>query len=110
MQYHIHRKGFDHLTGMAWCIIISDDYSHLNPTPLLLPQKNPNVIMRVDYMDTWPPRLFKKNADGWVECHSEFEKKDGECFYYTSGETHPLGANKELDYLHAALVALLPHP
>ena len=61
-------------------------------------------------MDTGSPNLFKKTADGWLECDVYPEIKDDESFWYTSGETHLLGAVEEFDYLHAALVALLPHP
>lgn len=65
--------------------------------------------MQVDYMET-RPRLFKKTASGWVEYDFEFEKKDDETFFYTSGKTRLIGAYEELDYLHAVLVPLLPHP
>jgi len=66
--------------------------------------------MRVVAEDNWAPDLFKKTADGWVECCHDREIKDGESFWYTSGEIRLLGAVEEFDYLHAELVALLPHP
>jgi len=96
---------------MAWCLTVqSDDSACYTPKQFLLPQKSPNVIMRVSYMDTGSPNLFKKTADGWLECDVYPEIKDDKSFWYTSGETHFLGAVEEFDYLHAALVALLPHP
>jgi hypothetical protein len=59
------------------------------------------------------PHLFKKTADGWVEYDLDFEKRDDETFRYTSRETRlvqAFEALERLDYLHAVLVPLLPHP
>lgn len=115
MRLHIHRKGFDHVTDMAWVLCIpTDEDSALwlssKRYTYLLARKNPNVIVRPGYD---PPEILRRTTNGWVRCHRESKKEDEEVFYGTSSETSAIEGqrfNEELDYLHAALLAISPHP
>ena len=112
MRLHIHRKGFDRVTGMAWilCFPRDDDsgleYSTSRST-FLLSRISPSVMVRPGYD---PPQILKRTAEGWVECENE-SKVDvlGELFTHTSRTSRLIGADEELDYLHVALLSVLPH-
>lgn len=111
MRFHIHRRGFDRVTGVAWllCFPKDDDSGVEHSTSrstFLLSRRSPNVIVRPGYD---PPQIFKRTAKGWVECENESRVDEfGELLTRTSKTSRPIGEDEELDYLQVALQSVLP--
>lgn len=112
MRIHIHRKGFDRFTGMAWLLCYPADDSGMElfakRYTYLLSRRSPNVLIQPGYD---PPQILKRTAEGWVEYEKE-SKIDmlGIRFMHTLGTSRLIGADEELDYLHVALLSVVPHP
>lgn len=113
MRLHIHRKGFDPVTGMAWllCFPRDDDSGEELSTSrytLLMHCKTPTVIVRPGYD---PPQMLKRTPEGWVAHENESKvSRLGERVSYTSKNSYLIGGDEELDYLHLALLSVVPHP
>jgi hypothetical protein len=111
MRFHIHRKGFDRVTGMAWLLCFSQDDDSgrecsTSRSTFLLSRTSPDVIVRPGYD---PPQIFKRTPEGWVAHVNEFEVgRLGERVWYTSRNSYLVGEDEELDYLHVALISVLP--